>query len=226
MFLRSDGNNSSRHARALLTRLDRKQRDRWPEAVQSIDFSHSSRKAWNILNDLTGRSRHSSRHCSVSADAIASQLVRNGRYGDVNRVSFQLVSQEVSDFWGVTTSSPVNIYGIFALREFTFALQHLKPGKAPGPDSFYPGLILDAGAALKSWLCGFLFSCLHRLKILKIWRRALVITIPKPKKPEEDPKSYRSISLLCVSYNIFERLIHTRVEPIIDPQLPREQAGF
>ena len=30
--------------------------------------------------NLTGRSRHSSRHCSVSANAIASQLVRNGKY--------------------------------------------------------------------------------------------------------------------------------------------------
>ena len=53
---------------------------RQSEAVRSIDFSHSSRKAWSILNNFTGRSCHSPRHCLVSADAIASQLVRNGRY--------------------------------------------------------------------------------------------------------------------------------------------------
>ena len=73
------GDDSSLAATALLAKLDRKRRDRWSEAVRSIDFSHSSRKAWSILNNLTGRSRHSPRHCSVSADAIASQLVRNGR---------------------------------------------------------------------------------------------------------------------------------------------------
>ena len=50
--------------------------------------------------------------------------------------------------------------------------------------------------------------------------------IPKPKKPEEDPKNYCPISLLCVPYKILERLIHIRVEPIIDPQLRKEQAGF
>ena len=70
------------------------------------------------------------------------------------------------------------------------------------------------------------FSCLRRLKILKIWRRALIVAISKPKKPEEDPKSHRPISLLCVLYKILERLIHTRVEPHIDPQLPMEHAGF
>ena len=93
-------------------------------------------------------------------------------------------------------------------------------------DSICPELLLHAGAALKSWLCGFLSSCLHHLKIPKIWRRALVVTIPKPMKPVEDPKSYRSISLLCVLYKILERLIYTRIEPIVDPLLPREQAGF
>ena len=41
-----------------------------------------------------------------------------------------------------------------------------------------------------------------------------------------DPKSYQPISLLCVPYKILERLIYTRVEPLIDPLLPKEQAGF
>ena len=53
-----------------------------------------------------------------------------------------------------------------------------------------------------------------------------MVAIPKLKKSEEDPKSYRPIFLLCVPYKILERLIHTSVEPIIDPQLPREQTGF
>ena len=41
-----------------------------------------------------------------------------------------------------------------------------------------------------------------------------------------DPKSYRPISLFCVSYKILERFFYARVEPLIDPLLPKEQAGF
>ena len=145
----------------LLAKLDRKRRDRWSEAVWSIDFSHSSRKAWSILNNLTGRSRHSPRHCPVSADAIASQLVRNGKYEAVDHKSSRLVFQEVSDLWRATTPDAVNISNNFSQRDFTAALQHLKPGKAPGPDSICPELILHARAALKSWLCDFISSCLH-----------------------------------------------------------------
>ena len=82
------------------------------------------------------------------------------------------------------------------------------------------------GAALKSWLRDFLSSCLRRLKIPKIWRRALMAAIPKPGKPVGDPKSYWPISLLCVPYKILERLIYARVKPLIDPLFPKEQAGF
>ena len=183
-FLQSpQGDDSSLAVTALLAKFDRKRRDRWSEAVRNIDFSHSSRKAWRILNNLTGRSRHSPRHCPISADAIASQLVRNGKYEAVDRKSSRFVFQEVSDLWRATTPDAVNISNNFSQREFTAALQHLKPGKAPGPDSICPELILHAGAALKSWLRDFLSFCLRRLKIPKIWRRAVVVAIPKPGKP-------------------------------------------
>ena len=39
---------------------------------------------------------------------------------------------------------------------------------------------------------------MRQLKIPKIFRRVLVVAIPKPEKPLEDSKSYRRISLLCV----------------------------
>ena len=225
MFLQSpEGSDSSRAASALLSRFDRKRRGRWSEAVQTIDFSHFSRKAWSILNNLTGRSRRSPRHCAVSANAIASVLVNNGKYEDIDRKSSRLVSQEVSNLWRASTTSAVNVCGSFTPSEFAAALKHLKPEKAPGPDSICP--LLHAGAALKSCLCDFLSSCLHHLKIPKIWRRALVVAIPIPLKPVEDPKSYRPVSLLCVPYKILERLIYTRIEPIVDPLLPWEQAGF
>ena len=163
------------------------------------------KKAWSILNNLTSRSRHSPRHCPVSADAIASQLVRNEKYDAADCKSSRLVFQEVSDLWRAITSDPMNISDNFSQEEFTATLQHLKPGKAPVPDSICPELILHAEAALKSWLRDFLSSCLRRLKIPKIWRRALVVAIPKPTKPVGDPKSYRPISLLCVPYKILER---------------------
>ena len=84
-----------------------------PKQFGASTFSHFSRKVWSILNNLTGRSRHSPRYCPISADAIASQLVKNGRYKLVDRKLSRLVFQEVSDLWRTTTPYPINISDIF-----------------------------------------------------------------------------------------------------------------
>ena len=138
---------------------------------------------------LTGRLRYSPHHCPVSTDAIAFELVRNGRYETVDRKSIRLVSQAVSNLWKATTPDQVNISKNFSQREFTAALQHLELGKAPGPDGAGPGAPSGPGAALKYWLRDFLSFCLRQLKIPKIWRRALVVAIPKPMNPVGYPKS-------------------------------------
>ncbi|KAJ3608394.1 hypothetical protein NHX12_025441 [Muraenolepis orangiensis] len=61
---------------------------------------------------------------------------------------------------------------------------------------------------------------------MPVTTRAAVIALLKPGKTAEDPKAYRPISLLCVPFKILERMILSRIEPVVDPQLPREQAGF
>ena len=68
-------------------------------------------------------------------------------------------------------------------------------------------------------------TCLERCKLSQIWRKATV-TAPKSNKPKDDLKSYRPISRLCIPFKLLERMIHERINPIIDLQLPHEQAGF
>jgi len=50
------GTDSDRAASSLLSRLGQKKQERWQEVVNSIDFSHSSRKAWRTINKHTDRS--------------------------------------------------------------------------------------------------------------------------------------------------------------------------
>jgi len=129
----------------------------------------------------------------------------------------RLVNKQLSDLWKIPTPEGHSISAPFRPEEFAAALRRLKPGKSPGLDFIFPEFILHAEWALKSWFCDFLNSCMHQLKIPKIWRRAIVVAIPKAEKPLEDPKSYRPTSLLCVPFKILERLIYARVERITYP---------
>jgi len=113
----------------------------------------------------------------------------------------------------------------FRPEEITAALKRLKPRKSP---RFHlPGVHTPRRVGSQILFWDFLTSCMRQLKIPKIWKRALIVAIPKPEKPLGDPKTYHPISLLCVPFKILERLIYARVDPIIDPLLlPWEQAGF
>ena len=101
----------------------------------------------------------------------------------------------------------------------------MKVGKAPGPDDIHPEFLLHAGDTTNKWLCQYMSTTLERCKIPTIWRKATVRT-PKPNKPKDDPKRYWPISLLCIPFKLLKKMIHGRINPIIDPQLPHEQAGF
>ena len=134
-------------------------------------------------------------------------------------------SREVSSLSRAATAD-ANLSSDFTVEELEAATKKLKSGKAPGRDNIHPDFVIHQSAKTTAWLCSFFTSCFRRSKLPKTWLRTTVVALPKPNTPAQDPKSYRPISLLCVPFKILERLIHSRIDPVVDPQLPREQAGF
>ena len=159
----------------------------------------------------------SCRHCFSIIELQCPGLEVHRESSDIlGKSSFQLLPFTISMcFW------------IFHFSRICCRSPTLKTRKSSGYWFCFSRTVIYARSDLKSWLRGFLSSCLHNLKIPKVSRGALVAAIPKPLKPVvEDQKSYWPISLLCVLYKIFERLIQAHMEPIIDLLLPHELAGF
>ena len=137
----------TRAASSLLPRLGQKKQERWEEAVNSIGFSHYSRKAWRTINKLTGGSGPSFQQW-ISANSTASQLVKNGAHRTGDRESIRLVNKELSDLWKITTPEGHSISEPFRQEELAAALRRLKPRKSPGLGSIFPEFILHGGSAL------------------------------------------------------------------------------
>ena len=114
VFLRAPQGEGFNTLSDLLARLDKRRRKRWSEAVNAIDFTHSSRLAWNAINNLTGRTRRSYRPCPISVNSIASQQVKNGTYKTNDREFTGLVLKEVSAFWRIPTLANRYISGDFS----------------------------------------------------------------------------------------------------------------
>ncbi|KAJ8353386.1 hypothetical protein SKAU_G00209530 [Synaphobranchus kaupii] len=125
-------------ATALLQKLDVTRRTRWTEIIESVDFTHSSRKAWQTINQLNTTPRR----CPVTADAFASQLLKNGRFPDADKNFARLTSHEVS--LSRAASADANLSGDFTAAELSAAISKLKPGKSPGRDNIHPELYTRA----------------------------------------------------------------------------------
>jgi len=123
------GTDSDRAAPSLLSRLRQKKQERWEEAVNSMELSHSSPKAWRTINKLTGKPGRSFRQCPVSANSITLQLVKNGAHRTGDRESTRLVNKELSDLWKIPTPEGHSISKPFRPEELAAALRGVKPAK-------------------------------------------------------------------------------------------------
>lgn len=69
-------------------------------------------------------------------------------------------------------------------------------------------------------------SCRYKALVPKTWRKAKVVALPKPGKDYKDPKSYRSISVLCHTFKLYGRMIMNRIKVQVERKLIVEQASF
>ena len=80
-----------RAASIIINLLNEKRMERWTETVESIGFNQSSSRAWQTINRLRDRSTTPSK-CSISANAIAMQLLKNGRFEHVDKYFARTIS--------------------------------------------------------------------------------------------------------------------------------------
>ena len=88
----------------LIVHLNQNCRQRWKEAVESIEFSNSSHLAWQTFNRPTGHS-NGLKKCPVSPNAIAHQLLCNGHHKNVKKEATGAVKQEIRQLWSTPTSN-------------------------------------------------------------------------------------------------------------------------
>ena len=104
----------------------------------------------------------------------------------------------------------------FRLEELSGAVKRLKKGKCAGPDLIEVDTIQRAWGGLHQELLRLMNGCLAWGIFPKRWNVGNVITIPKgPDRDRSDLKSYRPICLLCMIGKLLERLMATRIAPIL-----------
>lgn len=208
----------------LLHSLNKNRREKWETTVKEMNFERSSRKAWRVLNGLTGKQHPKKSYSKVSPDIIANRIVDLTRTkGDKNHT--RLVKRNLTQF---KRNAPRNepLSRPFSTEEIQSAIKQLKIGKAAGPDNIYNEFIKNMGPYCISWLSSLFTYILKENRLPRQFKLSKVIAILKPGKPENSPESYRPIALLSCIFKLLERVLLTRIAPFIESVIPSEQAGF
>jgi hypothetical protein len=137
------------------------------------------------------------------------------------------VERLVQDFRQKMGNS-IDVTGHIIRTEAVNNIRKLKPRTAPGEDGIANILIRNFTPNTITHLT-YIFSSILRLGYFPARRKqALVLAIPKPHKPPQDPGSYRPISLLPTLSKLLERSVAKRItrHARLNNVLPDEQFVF
>ena len=211
-------------AETLTSLLDEKRRLRWLDQVESLDFSRSSRKSWNLLHKLGGAQLPPKIKQTMNPEKISAIMSQNARIRVTKRQQEKirsLMRDAMKDCAKETKlAEPVTV------EEIREALHKTQQGKAAGTDEILPEFLKNLGDRETKWLADLFTNIIDSSTVPKIWKEAKIIAVPKPGKSGKEPTDYRPISLLCTTYKLFERVLLARLGPVIDNEIPIEQAGF
>jgi len=115
------------------------------------------------------------------------------------------------------------------LEELEGAIDRLKKDSAPGSDSFFTELIINADRNVLTTLLYIFNKSWREGKLPEQWKRANIKFLKKPGKSNYNtPSAYRPISLTSTIGKLMERIITSRLEGFVESNdiLDKEQEGF
>ena len=208
----------------LIESLDAARLHRWEELTSKMNFTHSSRKSWALIRRLGAAQQPSkSTYPSVRANAVAAHLnhvfkaPHNKKFERQVRIQGRTLLKQMSD-----KSFP----HLFTEEEILAALKKTKPATAPGYDNIHVEVPMNLGPKARTWLSKFFSRMMATHSVPKIWRKANVIAVEKPRKDPSLAANYRPVSLLSVCHQLLERLALQRISPTVEGLLSPDQAGF
>ena len=194
--------------------------------TSSLDFTHSSRKGWNLIRKLgSGQQLQSSTRPSIKPNAVTSHLVKVGKAPIEHQVKREITQEWRAYRWRLLDEGTAMVTPI-SPEEVDTALKNMKCGKAPGYDKVHPEFLKNLGTRAREWVTIFLTRIISEKYLPKRWRIQKTVAIPKPGKDPKMASSYRPISLLSMCYKLLERTILHRISLAVDGILNIEQAGF
>lgn len=116
----------------------------------------------------------------------------------------------------------------FLKNDITKTINNLNLHKAPGYDLITSKILKELPEIGLDYITVLFNSILRYGHFPSQWKIAQIILIPKPGKPANEVTSYRPISLLPITSKLFEKMLLSKILPILEANktIPNHQFGF
>lgn len=115
-----------------------------------------------------------------------------------------------------------------AIRELVGTIKRLENHKAPGFDLITKEVLTQLPRKALVFLTTLLNGILRVQHFPCLWKISIITMMEKPGKPPDAVTSYRPISLLPVLSKVLEKILHSRMLPVLaeNAAIPTHQFGF
>ena len=212
-------------------------KQKWEQTCADLDLTKDGSKAWSLLNNLSGDKRKNPKPLTTEKGIIAEEQRKaeqfNRHFAAVNRAS-KLTDQDKELLRNLKAKerapqANLNIFEeCFTLSELEKAMKKLKLRKSPGPDKIHNEMLTNLGTVGMQVILNLINLTWSSGQIPDMWKLATIKPILKKGKPEENPSSYRPISLTSCLGKLAERMINNRLYWWLETSniLNNHQAGF
>ena len=201
-------------------------RDKWREEISKLGSKTDSGKLFKLLKRISGQPppkdnigiKFRGKYIS-SAQEIANKF--NVQYTSIVRhVSNKNTRSVTNTAHRFSLTNPTTFTPSATLE----AIKKSKASKAIGPDGMSNLHLKHLGQKGLDYLTKLYNLSMSASHIPAIWKKSLVVPLPKPGKDPGDSNSYRPVSLLCPAIKILERLLLPMLNDHLTP--PSFQHGF
>ena len=200
---------------------DKAKRDEFNEELASADGYACSSKFVNLVRRLSGKRvfRPPNQPIMFGAStctkrrSIASRF--NKQYTCIRKHESSPLTRRV--LRGIRKKKMDHAYCPFSVEDTSEAIKRAKNSSAAGPDGLTMVHLKHFGPKALQFLTHLCNLSVQWAEMPAVWKKALILPVPKPGKPAEISTSYRPISLLCPASKILERLVLPLLSPSLSP---------
>ena len=201
----------------------------------SDDGKFSSNEFWNLRRSLKKQNTEKSSIIVGGQTELFGEIAITNAYKEefTYRLRNRKISPELMQYEKTTVEIVKNYLKYaetiksqrnFTIEELQNIIRKLAKRKAPGIDQLTTELLQAAGDGLLMAILELFNYMKNEVVIPQHWEYVLITTIYKGKGRKKELVNHRGIFLISVLYKIFERLIHNRIQDILE-KTSKFQAG-